>query len=167
MEPPSAAVPEGFGATQCACVCRTMLDPYLTLGVSRHADAAEIRRAYRALAARVHPDRQSPARRAWAHTEMVRLNLARDRLLLPVEQLGLDAPRARMWPFVFGFWLCLVISLSLPFVVFTPEASQIFLHIVTTLAAAAFSLSPLAYVPLLVALGLAFWVSRAVNVQAG
>ena len=167
MEPPGAAVPEGTGATQCTCVCRAMLDPYLTLGVSRHADAAAIRRAYRILAARVHPDRQPSARRAWAHTEMVRLNLARDRLLIPVEQLGLDLPAVRMWPFILGFWLCFVISLTLPFVVFMPEASQVLLHIVTSLTAAALGLSPFAYVPLLVALGVALWVSRAVNTQGG
>ena len=36
-------------------------DPYVTLGLERDANAAEIRRAFRQLALRLHPDRAGPA----------------------------------------------------------------------------------------------------------
>lgn len=36
-------------------------DPYAMLGVSRDASSADIRRAYQALALRLHPDKQAEA----------------------------------------------------------------------------------------------------------
>lgn len=145
-----------------------MQDPYVTLGVKRGAGADEIRHAYRVLAARAHPDLQPPKRKAWAHAEMLRLNAARSALLTQRPSL-IPHPVVRRptpWPFSFGFGLCFVISILLPFVAYLPGAGARLLQIVTSLAAAALSLGVVAYAPLIVSVGLAIvvvhsWRSRA------
>lgn len=137
-----------------------MPDAYATLGVTRDADAAEIRRAYRVLAARVHPDLQPPARKAWAHAEMVRLNAARTELLNLAAPSALPVETGTTWLFAFGLWLCFILSVLTPFVAFSPEARHILSSIVATLLAAAISLGPWAFVPPLAALLVAWFVSR-------
>jgi hypothetical protein len=64
---------------------------YQTLGVSVNASQAEITRAYRRLARRVHPDRQPPEQRAWAEEQMKRLNEAYATLGDPEARAGYDA----------------------------------------------------------------------------
>ena len=49
---------------------------YETLGISVNASQAEIARAYRRLARKIHPDRQPVERKAWAEEQMKRLNEA-------------------------------------------------------------------------------------------
>lgn len=137
-----------------------MPDAYATLGVTRDADAAEIRRAYRVLAARVHPDLQPPARKAWAHAEMVRLNAARTELLNLVTLPSQPAEAGTTWLFAFGLWLCFILSVLTPFVAFSPEARHFLLSIVATFLAAAVSLGPWAFVPPLSALLVAWFVRR-------
>jgi len=44
-------------------------DPHRVLGVARCADAAEIRRAYRALVKQVHPDVEGGDARRFAHVQ--------------------------------------------------------------------------------------------------
>ncbi len=51
-------------------------DHYRTLRVMPSASQEEIRRAYRLLAKRYHPDRVSPDRREWAREQMARINAA-------------------------------------------------------------------------------------------
>lgn len=144
-----------------------MQDPYVILGIARDADAAEIRRAYRVLAARVHPDLQPPARRAWAHAEMVRLNVARAQLLDPrPARAAIALNETRMWPFALGFWLCFALSMLVPFVAFSPDASRVLVHIVATLATAALSVGVWAYLPLIASIGVALFVARSLRVRA-
>lgn len=140
-----------------------MLDAYVTLGVTREADAAEIRRAYRVLAARVHPDLQPPARKAWAHAQMVRLNAARAELLAIVDPPYPKTDAGPTWLFAFGLWLCFILSVLAPFVAFSPDAARVLGQIVITLATAAFSLGPWAFMPLIAALALAVLVTRTVK----
>lgn len=137
-----------------------MPDAYATLGVTRDADAAEIRRAYRVLAARVHPDLQPPARKAWANAEMVRLNAARTELLNLVTAPAQPTEARPTWLFALGLWLCFILSVLTPFVAFSPEARLILSSIVATLLAATFSLGPWAFVPPLAALLVAWLVRR-------
>ena len=49
---------------------------YRILDVALSADHAEIQHAYRVLAKRYHPDRVPKERRAWARTQMARINAA-------------------------------------------------------------------------------------------
>ena len=137
-----------------------MPDAYATLGVTRDADAAEIRRAYRVLAARVHPDLQPPARKAWAHAEMVRLNAARTELLNLVTLPSRPVESGPTWLFAFGLWLCFILSVLTPFVAFSPDARHILSNIFATLLAAAVDLGPWAFVPPLAALFMAWFVRR-------
>ena len=137
-----------------------MPDAYATLGVTRDADAAEIRRAYRVLAARVHPDLQPPARKAWAHAEMVRLNAARTELLNLVALPSRPVESGPTWLFAFGLWLCFILSVLTPFVAFSPDARHILSNIFATLLAAAVDLGPWAFVPPLAALFMAWFVRR-------
>jgi hypothetical protein len=144
-----------------------MVDPYTTLGVTRHANAAEIRHAYRVLAARVHPDLQPAHRKAWAHAEMVRLNAARMQLLSPHATASFrQISHEGLWPSALGLWLCFVISILLPFVAFSPEASQMLIQIVAMLTSAALSLGLLAFTPLILSLGVAIFVARTFRSRA-
>jgi curved DNA-binding protein CbpA len=54
---------------------------YDELGVGREARAAEIKRAFRTIARRYHPDMNPPEKKAWAHEQMSRLNFIVDTLL--------------------------------------------------------------------------------------
>jgi len=54
---------------------------YDELGVGREARAAEIRRAFRTIARRYHPDMNPPDRKVWAHEQMSRLNFIVETLL--------------------------------------------------------------------------------------
>jgi len=65
-------------------------DHYYTLGISLSADPDEIRRAYRALAKRYHPDRVPAERREWARTEMARINVAYEVLGDPFKRAEYD-----------------------------------------------------------------------------
>jgi curved DNA-binding protein CbpA len=65
-------------------------DHYHTLGISPSADPDEVRRAYRALAKRCHPDRVPSDRREWARTEMARINVAYEVLGDPVKRAEYD-----------------------------------------------------------------------------
>jgi len=49
---------------------------YRILGISPLADQDRVRRAYRALAKRYHPDTYPPERQAWAKKQMTRINAA-------------------------------------------------------------------------------------------
>lgn len=144
-----------------------MVDPYTTLGITRSASAAEIRHAYRVLAARVHPDLQPAHLKAWAHAEMVRLNSARTQLLAPRAAFAHTASlRENLWPSAIGLWLCFMISILAPFVAFSPDASQLLIQIVAMFTSAALSLGLLAFTPLILSLGVAIFVARAFRSRA-
>jgi curved DNA-binding protein CbpA len=73
-------------------------DPYVLLGVSRGATAAEIRRAYRGLAARFHPDRDPGAD---ARDKFRRISEAYDVLSDSAKRAAFDmggAPRSAARP---------------------------------------------------------------------
>lgn len=63
-------------------------DPYATLGVPRHASASEVRRAYRRLAKRYHPDVR---RDVQATAQMQRINQAWAILSSPTGRARYDA----------------------------------------------------------------------------
>jgi curved DNA-binding protein CbpA len=54
---------------------------YDELGVGPRAGSSEIKRAFRDIARRYHPDTNPPERKAWAHEQMSRLNFIVDTLL--------------------------------------------------------------------------------------
>jgi hypothetical protein len=67
-------------------------DPYVILGVSRHASAAEIRAAYRALVAKYHPDRhQGNPLEKLASEKMAEINRAYETLSDPAHRRAHDA----------------------------------------------------------------------------
>jgi curved DNA-binding protein CbpA len=63
---------------------------YRILGVALSADEAEIKRAYRALAKRYHPDRVPADRREWARVQMARINSAYEVLSDPLRRTQYD-----------------------------------------------------------------------------
>ncbi len=65
-------------------------DPYRTLTVTPDASSAEIKRAYRILAKRYHPDRVPAGRRAWAREQMAKLNAAYEILSDPQQREQYD-----------------------------------------------------------------------------
>lgn len=66
-----------------------ILNAYNVLGVSRNASEDEIKKAYRALAIKYHPDRNAGDQTA--HGKMVDINKAKDRLLNPAEKVRFGA----------------------------------------------------------------------------
>lgn len=67
-------------------------DPYVILGVPRHASAAEIRAAYRALVAKYHPDRhQGNPLEQLASEKMAEINRAYETLSDPGRRRAYDA----------------------------------------------------------------------------
>lgn len=70
-------------------------DPYLILGVPRHATAAEIRVAYRALVAKYHPDRhQGNPLEELASAKMAEINRAYETLSDPARRRAFDGTRS-------------------------------------------------------------------------
>ncbi|MBI3359924.1 MAG: J domain-containing protein [Chloroflexi bacterium] len=69
---------------------RAVPTPYKILGVSPYATADELRQAYHALAKQYHPDANPPEKRAWAETQMKRLNEAYTLLADPVRRANYD-----------------------------------------------------------------------------
>ena len=66
------------------------VDHYETLGVDASADEAQIKRAYRDLAKRYHPDRVPPERSAWAREQMAEINAAYEVLGDPLRRAEYD-----------------------------------------------------------------------------
>ena len=74
------------------------LDHYRTLGVTPSASEDEIRRAYRTLAKRHHPDRVPAERRSAARIEMARINAAHDVLSDPERRAQYDSQQGYSTP---------------------------------------------------------------------
>ncbi|PIT74111.1 J domain-containing protein [Limnohabitans sp. G3-2] len=68
------------------------LDPYAELGVTPQAEPEVIRAAFRALAQRYHPDRQTGASALWA-AKMARINQAYEVLSQPERRRAYEASR--------------------------------------------------------------------------
>jgi hypothetical protein len=71
------------------------MDLYRILGVSREASTEQIRRAYRRLAVRSHPD-LNPGAAIRAEREMARINVAAHILSDPLRRAAYDRQRARL-----------------------------------------------------------------------
>jgi hypothetical protein len=65
-------------------------DHYQTLGIAPSADEDDIKRAYRALAKRYHPDRVPVERREWARMRMAQINVAYETLSDPARRAQFD-----------------------------------------------------------------------------
>src|SRR5437667_11127698 len=63
---------------------------YDELGVSRDANAAQIKHAFKEIAKIYHPDKNPPDKQAWAHEQMSRLNFIVDALLNPATRKEYD-----------------------------------------------------------------------------
>ncbi|MEV6504287.1 J domain-containing protein [Streptomyces prunicolor] len=71
----------------------TSIDLYAVLGLSKDADLAAIRKAFRARMRQTHPDGRPPEDAAAAHEEMVLLNLAYETLREPGKRAVYDLDR--------------------------------------------------------------------------
>lgn len=76
-------------------------DPYATLGISRGADARQVRDAYRRLAREHHPDRSADRR---ATERMQRINRAWEMLSNPAQRAQYDADVAAARTASTGHW---------------------------------------------------------------
>jgi len=56
---------------------------YDELGISRDANAGEIKHAFKEIAKVYHPDKNPPEKQAWAHEQMSRFNFIVETLLNP------------------------------------------------------------------------------------
>jgi curved DNA-binding protein CbpA len=63
---------------------------YDELGVTRDANAAEIKRAFKEIAKVYHPDKNPPEKQAWAHEQMSRFNFIMETLLNPATRREYD-----------------------------------------------------------------------------
>jgi len=63
---------------------------YDELGVSRDANAAQIKHAFKEIAKIYHPDKNPPDRQAWAHEQMSRFNFIVQTLLDPATRREYD-----------------------------------------------------------------------------
>lgn len=63
---------------------------YDELGVSRKANAAEIKHAFKEIAKIYHPDKNPPEKQAWAHEQMSRYNFIMETLLNPATRQEYD-----------------------------------------------------------------------------
>ena len=64
---------------------------YHILGISPSADEDDVKRAYRALAKRYHPDRVPARHREWARVQMARINVAYEVLGDPLQRARYDS----------------------------------------------------------------------------
>jgi curved DNA-binding protein CbpA len=63
---------------------------YDELGVSRDANAGEIKHAFKEIAKVYHPDKNPPEKQAWAHEQMSRFNFIVETLLNPTTRREYD-----------------------------------------------------------------------------
>src|SRR5437763_8524859 len=63
---------------------------YDELGVSRDANGAAIKHAFKELAKVYHPDKNPPEKQEWAHEQMSRYNFIVETLLNPVTRTEYD-----------------------------------------------------------------------------
>jgi curved DNA-binding protein CbpA len=63
---------------------------YDELGISRDANAAQIKRAFKEVAKVYHPDKNPPDKQAWAHEQMSRFNFIMETLLNPATRREYD-----------------------------------------------------------------------------
>src|SRR5205814_2458466 len=63
---------------------------YDEMGISRDANAAAIKHAFKEIAKVYHPDKNPPERQAWAHEQMSRFNFIMETLLNPVTRREYD-----------------------------------------------------------------------------
>src|SRR5262245_38797579 len=63
---------------------------YDELGVSRDANGAAIKHAFKEIAKVYHPDKNPPEKQAWAHEQMSRINFIVETLLNPVTRREYD-----------------------------------------------------------------------------
>src|SRR5438128_9225302 len=63
---------------------------YDELGVSRDANAAQIKHAFKEIAKVYHPDKNPPDKQAWAHEQMSRFNFIMETLLNPATRREYD-----------------------------------------------------------------------------
>ena len=65
-------------------------DYYEVLEVNRNASETEIKKAYRRLALKYHPDKNPADKQAWAHEQMSRLNFIFETLVNPATRQEYD-----------------------------------------------------------------------------
>jgi curved DNA-binding protein CbpA len=64
---------------------------YDEMGISRDANAAAIKHAFKEIAKVYHPDKNPPEKQAWAHEQMSRFNFIMETLLNPTTRREYDA----------------------------------------------------------------------------